>query len=305
VGPTGEDGHDEVGPDFPGDCLNSSFRKPKQDSKGWRADRSMMDHVSVSKTKRSSRGWVVERRNRIPLEISCGPVPREDGSEGDHGGEYVSQKDDLPATCLELLESGDYEDNRLGIERLVVLVNGELVNSTMEDSVSAALVFGGHDGDEIASRLRAVFPSFFSPEEDSRHDEECGKGDEGESSQHSDLTGSTRRLRMSMKPPALRVLLSSLELCSRVQNQTVDLSDGFWQPMLGYMTESLETGNMQGIVAAMVVRSLRLLRKIEPHGMEPYIKYALLPSILSVRERGKSSKDKMLVRECERLLKSL
>ena len=85
--------------------------------------------------------------------------------------------------CLDLLESRTkFEDNRVGIERLVVLTNEELVNSKINGGIAEMLIFGGRDGDgddddkqdqrgrtrdgggstdnRVAARLRSVFPSY-------------------------------------------------------------------------------------------------------------------------------------------------
>jgi hypothetical protein len=63
------------------------------------------------------------------------------------------------------------------------------------------------------------------------------------------------------------------------------------------------------------VKGIRLLQRIEPNMMRPYIRYSLLPYISNAKEifvdDRKQSKspstcnmgDKILVRECERLLK--
>ena len=71
--------------------------------------------------------------------------------------------------CLDLLESRTkFEDNRVGIERLVVLINDELVNSKINGGIAEMLIFGGFDGkhadgssdNRVAARLRSVFPSY-------------------------------------------------------------------------------------------------------------------------------------------------
>jgi len=66
------------------------------------------------------------------------------------------------------------------------------------------------------------------------------------------------------------------------------------------------------IEAALVVKGIRLLQRIEPTMMRPYVRYSLLPYISNAKEifDGQQSAsttccmgDKILVRECERLLK--
>ena len=302
-------GYDEIGKVVRGKCLNSKLWEPKHDKLG-------LQHCSKTdlnycyKTMGSSRRRLVNGRRRIPLIISCGPAQDDDFDEINSLDDHLSEHD-VSASCLSLLESDDYGDIRIGMEHLLILVNGELVDSKLEDSIASALIFGTDDEDGYKSRIRNMFLSFFCPMEDSRQDQDIRNRDthdgpsRDETSLDSDMTGSTARLKMSLRLPALRVLVSSLELCSRDRNQTINLSDGFWQSILGYMTESLKNGKTQGLATAMIVKCFRLLREIQPQTMEPYLKYSLLPSILHIKENGHSSRDKMIVRECDRLLKCL
>lgn len=301
-----QDANDEINLVLQGECLKHSFRKPKDDTVKIQ-DQNKTDLTFGPEAKESWRRLRIGR-HRIPFEILCGPDEEIDG--GCISEEHVNQID-LSVMCMELLESGDYEDNRIGIERLIVVVNGELVNSKLEDSVALALVFGNDSDDRCMSRIRTAFPSIFRSADDSRQDKESRKRDSfgsqssEEVSLYSDLTGSTAIRQLSLELPALRVLVSSLELCSKIRNRTINLSDAFWQPILVYMTESLEPGTTQRISMAMVLKCFRLLRKMEPQTMEPYLKYSLLPSILNAKEYGHSSRDKMIVRECEMLLQCL
>ena len=76
------------------------------------------------------------------------------------------------------------------------------------------------------------------------------------------------------------------------------------------------------VEAALVVKGFRLLHKLQPEIMSPYVRYSLLPFVSNAREFGfeqqqlrirvhrkhhrrSSSGDKMLARECERLLRSI
>jgi hypothetical protein len=290
------------------ELLNTSFQEPEEAISKGRQTRNKRDSGSATESTSYER-ILISGRYHIPLVITIAPGPDDQINEHFNVEEYITRKD-LPALCLQLLESDDYDDIFRGIQRLVVLVNGELVNSKLENSVARVLVFGSDDTDETTSKIRALFPTFFrSSFDESRQDvlqfrdrDVHGVRSTDDASMYSDLTGSTARVFMSLHLPALRILVSALELCSRVQNQTINLSDEFWQSILRYMTRTIEDDNILGIATALVVKSLRLLRTIDPRAMEPYIKYSLLPSILNVKEKGKSSKDKMLVRECDRLL---
>ena len=135
-------------------------------------------------------------RPRIPLEIHCGgqsasssslslSSKRGSGSEESNSSknkDLLSANNNPLAKCVHLLESGRYDDNRLGMEQLVILVNRELVNSQKTNTIAEALIFDttttdGSDSDDsdsdesesdingsLSKRLRAVFPTFFYDE---------------------------------------------------------------------------------------------------------------------------------------------
>jgi len=116
----------------------------------------------------------------------------------------------------------------------------------------------------------------------------------------------------------------------------MDLQNGFWKSILAYMTECLQglvtlprggpedESASYSVEAALVVKGFRLLNKLQPEMMDPYVRHSLLPFVSNARKFGveqqqqqqqqqckrrnhrrQSSADKMLVRECERLLRSL
>lgn len=316
--PCQEDPLDEITLPCQKESLNSS--KPMDELSTGRQERStrtMDSNRSTVESNRCEHKRPLAGRHSVPLVINI--VPNPDGDNDCHLNEHVhmegynNTQKDLPTLCLQLLQSTDYEDIFRGIQRLVVLVNGELVNSKIEGSVARTLVFGNDNKDDVTSRIRTLFPTFFQPPtsivDDRRQDVECCRERDprdvrstDDVSSCSDLTGSTARLFMSMKLPALRILVSALELCSRIRNPIIDLSDEFWKSILRYMTKSIQNEDSSGIAAALIVKCLRLLRTMDPRAMEPYIKDSLLPSILNVKENGKLSNDQMLVRECDRLL---
>jgi hypothetical protein len=274
------------------------------------------------------------------------------------------------ANCVHLLESERYDDNRLGMEQLVILVNRELVNSQKTNSIAGALIFetdvdGTTDNDcdesgngSLSKRLRAIFPTFFydeqyqqqywvqqgetttsvdrpttprrEPLQQQQHPQnknkiiknkggkdtvisEGSESTDDSNSLYSDLSNSTgRRHRPSLKLPALRVLVSSLELLSRTKrtvssssSDVIDLSDWFWKTMVAYLTESLEVFNIERVETALCVKVIRLLKSIDSQTMDPFIRNSVIPFITNIKDYGRSSGDKMLVRECDRLMKSM
>jgi len=286
----------------------------------------------------------LSRHCRIPREIHCGPSPPPTGiqnnrafsgsSRAETQEPTVDQKQKLSkqieespfSACVNLLESDCYEDQRIGVELLVVLVNRELVNSKREGSIAESLIFEKEDDDDdLSKRLRAVFRTFFYHQDTfysdtqrprvgkertsgRKKDTETEGSDSTDdtSSFCSDLSNSTgRRCRPSFKIPALRAFVSCLELVARsATTQTLDLSHGFWQDMLAYLTESLEAINIEKIETALCVKGFRLLRTIDPQTLDPFLKESVLPFVSNAKEYGRSGGDKMLVRECDRFLKT-
>jgi hypothetical protein len=230
--------------------------------------------------------------------------------------EQTNKLKEYPTQCLKLLESDCYEDNRAGIERLVIVVNQELVNSKKKGSVAESLIFHAEQ-DQFSTRIRAIFPSFFTDEflfrkgssiqrqlKTKKESETQESQSTDETSLYSDLSDDTRkRHRRSLKLPALRVFISCLELASRQRRKkSVDLSHSFWKCILTYMVDSLEEANIERIECALCVKGFRLLIKLDPESFAPYVKAAVCSMIKSAKAYGLAEGDKMLVRECDRFL---
>lgn len=270
--------------------------------------------------------------------------------------------------CLELLESERFDDNCVGMEHLLSLINRELVNSSSFASSDTTFVAyslicdNGYqqNGGEFSRRLREVFPSFLV---EVNRKKQYAKGDSFDtestaslsSSSNSSSSSSTTRSehmdgsehavfdKTSLKLPALQILASSLQLVTRTRrisrrqssySISMDMGDTFWRQILTYMTACLQDFVVQpggkdshseespqngSIEAALVVKGLRLLCKLQPEVMNSYVRYSLLPFVSSALEFGSEqqqqtkqtrghhrrlSGDKMLVKECERLLRS-
>jgi len=266
--------------------------------------------------------------------------------------------------------------------QFMMLDNDRSESSLLSSTLAYSLVCKSNDrrGTKFSERLRSVFPTFLCDLRTGRHDDDDDASEtDSESSASASTSLSSFRCgsqddkkdnscyqdRTSLKLPALRVLVSSLELVLRTRTTTkpvasdlsrhssslhhlspsfpsIDLLDDFWRSMLTYMTDCLqelvvETGNNNStlpsaekskpstatrengsittpcsIEAALVVKGYRLLHRLQPRLMGPYVRYSLLPFVSNAHEFGKqrqgtrrSAGDKMLVRECERLLKSL
>lgn len=262
--------------------------------------------------------------------------------------------------CVELLESERFDDNCLGMEHLLSMVNRELVNSSSPgDRTSVAYDLIYNNGEDFSMRLRDILPSFlcriprkFAKVETSDTDSTTSLSSSFSSpslssNSKADSEGifgseSAVFIKSSLRLPALQILISSLQLVTRTRRVSrrkssnsisMDLGDRFWSKILAYMTTCLqdlgandsdsETLNpMQkcSIEAALVVKGLRLLCKLQPEVMSSYVRYSLLPFVSGALEFGtehqqhkqsshkghhqRQSGDKMLVKECQRLLRS-
>ena len=270
--------------------------------------------------------------------------------------------------CLALLESDWFDDNFVGMEQLVAMANHELVNSSkflvpgsdtnhgesipplLSSTLAYSLVCNCKSnsvlGETFSARLRAIFPTFLCDGIAGRNDEDRDQNDYSSESSTSSFSCScqenenedcNRQNHVSLKLPALRIIVSSLELVLRMtptprldhsysngRFPSIDLLDEFWRFTLAYMTDclqafSLNVGNgtdtpsrCNKVEAALVVKGFRLLYKLQPQKMGPYVRFSLLPFVSNACELSKqrqgtkhSAGDVMVVRECERLLKIL
>jgi hypothetical protein len=263
--------------------------------------------------------WSSKRKMKIPSTITIGPCAPY--SPLHRGGidfqRSMDSQDDICSegtlrSCIGLLESEmNVEDCRFGMERLMKLVNSELVNFKKEGSVAQALVCGTEVGCRYyeTQRLRKVFLSCFSLHASLFYDQ--GISSDSSSADYTDdsssLTGSHNAL-LELRRPALRILASSLELVSMLDDSvvsTVDLSSTFWVAILGSMAEMTEVVSDCRIEATLSIKCIRLLYTMQPKTMEPYIRYSLLPYLIHAHEFGKKKGDRMLLREVDKILKPL
>lgn len=208
--------------------------------------------------------------------------------------------------CLDILESTLLEENRRGMERLIALVNSELVDFKGEESVAHALLCG-EATNERSVRLRNVFMSYFC-DEDGSTSESNSEDDDSACSCYSDVQEYSGRHMGALKLPALRVLVSSLELVSmldKVPTNKIDLYSSFWKGISKSMSDLIEAVSSRKLDAALSIKSIRLMGKMEPRIVKSLVRYSLLPYILHAREFGTNTNYRMLVREADKLLASL
>ncbi|KAL3893733.1 MAG: hypothetical protein SGARI_007973, partial [Bacillariaceae sp.] len=262
-------------------------------------------------------------RSRIPLVIQVGLGSSSSGSSPPSSPMVQKNKKKQSQSprheCLRLIESDLYEDNRLGIEQLVVIVNRELVNSKTNGSIAEALICPSNninDDDDFATRIRAVFPTFFTEDflqksfrntkkpvgaaatnNNSKRDSETQESQStDETSFYSDLSNSTvRRYRKSMKLPALRVFVSSLELMSRKRKKQslAACDDPFWKQMLFYISDSLHVMHLEPVESSLCVKALRHVYKLDPETLLFHTQ-TITPLVQAAQEHGRLDGDRML-----------
>jgi hypothetical protein len=211
--------------------------------------------------------------------------------------------------CLDLLESTLLQDNRRGMERMIALVNSELVNSKGEESVAHALLCG-EATNERSVRLRNVFSSYFFDEDGSISEFHSDDDDDDSASScySDDVEEYSGRHMGALKLPALRVLVSSLELVAmleKVPTNKIDLYSSFWKGISKSMSDMIEAVSSHKLRAALSIKSIRLMGEMEPRIVKLLVRHSLLPFIIHAREFGSNTQYKMLVREADKLLASL
>lgn len=245
---------------------------------------------------------LVHRVSMVPIAITCGAechVEEQKHCDDD-------SLDEL-RMCLALLESGLFEDNRYGMERLMKLVNSELVNSKRIGSVAHALVCGD-SGILETERLRNVFLAYFCESNICHECQDTDTDSDDSTSTCSGLAEYAGRHLGALKLPALRILASALDLVvmmEKTEENLVDLSSIFWIRLLGSMAEMTEVVHSRRIEATLSIKCIRLLRSMQPNTIDPYVRYSLLPFVLHAHGFGTTRGDRMLVREAAKLLKPL
>jgi hypothetical protein len=261
----------------------------------------------------SELGFPRRFRAAVPLVVSVLP-------ESCCGDDEKLGDDDLDSvdefmTCLDPMESNMFEDNRYGIERLIKLVNSELVNSKKTGSIAQALICGGA-GDRHKERLRATFLTYICTTNEKSGDFFDGLLDSDSDSSrtsselgscHSDIGGSFG-FTVTLKVPAMRILASSLELIAsqyKLEGPRLDLSSKFWTMVLASLAQMMEIVNLRRIEATLSIKCIRLLRSMEPSTFDPFIRYSLMPFVVHAHEFGTSVGDQGLIRESKMLLDGL
>ena len=206
---------------------------------------------------------------------------------------------------LKLLESEFYNDNRDGMYQLMQRANTELVDSSRHD-------------DSIAQNL--LLPDDVPPGRHAAGKEQIINTKDGSGGGRVYKLATAARLRFvflrliateSLRLPALRVLVSTLELVQKTSRgekssyyDTIDYSSQFWRQILITITKNLENKDIHRLEAALSIKCLRLLYTMNPSVIGPYVRYTLLPYILHiVQTHGKHNR--LFMQEATMLIQPL
>jgi hypothetical protein len=255
-------------------------------------------------------------RSETPVVVITGFSIHKSNDSGEEKKQADEDSLDEFHICLGLLESGDYDENRGGLERLIYKVNTELVNSAkINESMAHVLACGGPQSDDNR-RLRAAFLSFFCFEEngalsptdfvgiEANFDTYYRHNDIDERSMDSDFDQPAGKHNGALRLPALRVLASSLELLasSKGEGQKLDIESTFWRLVLTSLSNMVENVEARRMDAALSIRCLRLLCQVETPLISSLVRYSLFPCILHAKDVGNQTRYRMLVKEVDALL---
>ena len=228
-------------------------------------------------------------------------------------------------SSIKLLSSPSFDENRKGLELLILLTKLNKIIFSPRADVSRRIVLGGNE--KTANRVRNLLLSFLcndmdvhdTPDDedsiisalsddfvglndDTTWDDDYDDDDEGEipSGRH---WGSLHGL-------ALRVIASCLEHLATPQSfkekqeVSIDYSGIFWKKVVRILSQNIE-GEFSTEVAAFSLRCLRLLVTLDAHFILPMLKYTLLPYIFNLQEYGDSQNYPLIKDEATQLLKCL
>jgi hypothetical protein len=219
------------------------------------------------------------------------------------------------ASCLKLLECSDLEDNRKGLQLLLLLTKAKAKFASPKANALDGIVYDG-DANTGSSRLQELLLSFLCddiemPREPmSIADDASGSDDESDFDDTSESDDGEEFPRGhhwgALHCTALRVIVNCLEQILTIQqkdSKPINFSCVFWRNVTITLSHNLEMGHCADI-SGYSLRCLRLLQTIEPDAVTPFLQYNLLPFLVSLKEYGDLHNYPMIQGEASRLLKA-
>jgi hypothetical protein len=218
--------------------------------------------------------------------------------------------------CIDLLSSTDIDQNRVGMQRLMVWTKSRLKGPNSSFQASHAIVYGGGPTED---RLRRLFVTFLSDEAvesyrnkndevDSDYwlsDEDEDEDDESVDSED-DEEGPRGKGWGALHTQALRVVVNALEQMISSEDAAdaipIDFLDSVWRTIVSTLIHNVEECHNTEITG-FSLKALRLLHTFEPVVVAPLLQHTLLPHLAHLVEYGKSQRFPVIESEASRLLK--
>lgn len=229
-----------------------------------------------------------------------------------------------PETTLESsvrwLSSQSLEDNKKGLELLIVLTKMNKIICSPRADISDRIVSGGNDS--TANRVRNLLLSFMCDDIDlDATDKDDGSavsalsddffGLDDESTWDDDLDDEDNlsgRHWGALHCLTLRVLSNCLEHLASPRsfksnaNISIDYSGTFWNSIIQTLRKNIESG-VNAEVTGFSLRCLRLLVSLDSNMILSMLKYTMLPYIMNLQEYDDSQNYPMVQEEATKLLK--
>jgi hypothetical protein len=225
-------------------------------------------------------------------------------------------------SSIDLLESQDLDENRLGMQRLVLATKPVRTTLLGEDElVARALVYGGSNEESREERLRDIFVTFLctvddDDEEDDDDDDDASWFSDDDDSLYSDGEDCPRGKSWgALHTLALRVVVNALEQILSTTDDTdtddgttaasisIDFADSFWKQVVSTLIHNVELCHNSEDVTMYSLKCLRLLHTLEPIVVKPLLQQTLMPYLLYLQDYGQREKFPMVESEASRLIK--
>jgi hypothetical protein len=211
-------------------------------------------------------------------------------------------------SSIDLLESQDLDENRMGMQRLV-LATKPVPTTPGDELVARALVYGGTNEESREERLRDIFVTFLCTVDDEDDADDAFWFSDDDDSIYSDGEDGPRGKSWgALHTLALRVVVNALEqiLSTDTDDTTasiIDFADSFWKQVVSTLIHNVELCHNREDVTMYSLKCLRLLHTLEPIVVKPLLQQTLMPYLLYLQDYGQREKFPMVESEASRLIK--
>lgn len=207
-------------------------------------------------------------------------------------------------TAQRLLSSKCFDQNKLGMESLVSLVDLSIADASVASCVSGAIVCGTG---KYAEQIRTAFSDYFrdtrlkKDDEDGFDDEGCDDNDDDDDS-NKDYSrgrhfGMLHLLALQVLEKALKIVLDAKQQISSsaADGTTIktapraDIRSWFWRNVLEALIYNVEVANWRPLEAALSSKCLSLVMTLEPELQHcRCIEKRLIPGLVYAHDFGRA-----------------